>query len=158
MKAGDILLFVGGKDFIDEEITKETHSEYAHAAIAISETEYIEAWWSGVRKTTLNPNDPRQIDIYVPITPLTDSQKAQIVGFAISKIGEGYNFLELAGFEIEGMFHTNKNIFRSTHRVICSQLVIECYKSIGIDLLPNIEEFSTEPGNISESKLLMKGA
>lgn len=154
MQAGDILLFVGQKVFIDEAIEYETSSKYTHAALAISETEYVEAWWSGVRKAELNPNDPRKFDIYTTITPLTDLQKAEITGFALGKIGEEYNFLQLIGFPVEKLFHTDKNVLGSTHKVICSQLVIQSYKAVGIVLLPNIEEYSVAPSDLANSKLL----
>ena len=53
MKKGDVLLFIGGNCLIDIVIRFWTHSEYTHAALAINESEFVEAWWDGVRRNNI---------------------------------------------------------------------------------------------------------
>jgi len=83
MKAGDILLFIGGNDVIDAGIRLECHSKFTHAAIAISETEFVEAWWDGTRKSNIKGHS--NIVVFTPITPLSEFQQAEIIGYALGK-------------------------------------------------------------------------
>lgn len=157
MKVGDVLLFVGGKRIIDDLISWETDSEFTHAALAISETEYIEAWWQGVRKNNIkNYKDVfKNIIVFTPITPLIEFQKDQIIRYAAEKIGEPFNFLQILGVMIEKTSHLKYNPFGSKRKTICSQLVFQAYKQLfNVDLLPDIEDYSVAPCDLATSKLL----
>jgi len=69
MKVGDVLLFIGSNCVIDRVIRFWTHSKFTHAALAINESEFVEAWWDGVRKS--NIDGLKNFVILEPITPLT---------------------------------------------------------------------------------------
>lgn len=153
MKTGDVLLFIGGNDLIDECIRNEEHSQFTHAALAISSTEYVEAWATGVRRN--NIEGKTNIVVFSPITPLTEDQAYELVGFCRGKIGEQYNFLQLAGFLYEKLLGTTHNPFGSPHETICSQVVIQAYRELfNIDLCPGIEDYSVRPSDLALSKLL----
>ena len=158
MKAGDVLLFIGGPGIIDESIRLETHSKYTHAALAISSDTFLEAWWDGARINALCNISNEHVRLFEPVTALTDIQIALLTGYANGKVGEEYNFLQLLGFVLERLLHITHNPFGSTHKTICSQLVVEGYASIGISLLPDLDSYSVSPGDISKSKLLKQGA
>ena len=160
MQVGDVLLFVGGNCLIDKVIRFCTHSEFTHAALAINETEYIEAWWDGVRKNNITRYENiidriKDIVVFTPITPLNQSQQTELIRYALGKIGEPYNYLQLAGFIIKKTSFLKYNPFGSKYKTICSQLVFQAYKhSFNIDLLPNIEDYSVAPRDLAASKLL----
>ncbi|HBP65814.1 MAG TPA: hypothetical protein DD730_16535 [Desulfosporosinus sp.] len=90
MKEGDVLLFIGGNNLVDNVERLETHSKFTHAALAVNESEFIEAWWNGVRRNNLDSykNRNKNIIVFTPITPLSESQQAQIIEYALGKIGE----------------------------------------------------------------------
>lgn len=153
MKAGDVLLFIGGNDLVDTCIRNEEKSIYTHAALAVSETQYVEAWVTGVRWN--NIEGKTNIVVFSPTTPLTEDQAYELIGFCRGKIGEQYNFLQLAGFLYEKLLGTTHNPFGNPHETICSQIVIQAYRELfGIDLLPGIEDYSVRPADLSTSKLL----
>jgi|GEM_PF-2500780 len=153
MKAGDVLLFIGGNDLIDEGIRLEEGSKFTHAALAISETEFVEAWWTGVRRRSIL--EYNNVCVFTPIPPLSVIQQVEIIGYALGKIGEEYNFLQLLGFLIEKIMHIKYNPFRSKHKTICSQLVVQAYfDALGIELLPDMETYSAAPSDLANSELL----
>jgi len=155
MKAGDVLLFIGGDDLIDICIRAEENSIYTHAAIAVSPDHFVEAWWDGTRLS--NTEGKNNIVVFSPITPLNNHQQNEIIGYCMGKLGEEYNFLQLAGFYFEKIFNTKKNPFGSAHETICSQVVIQAYRQLfEIDLCPGIEDFSVRPSDLSLSKLLQQ--
>jgi uncharacterized protein YycO len=157
MKTGDVLLFIGGEDLIDDCIKAEGHSVYTHAALAVNSTSFVEAWWDGARLSTLEGRN--NIVVFSPIIPLTEDQQYELIGYCRGKIGEQYNFLQLAGFLYEKLFGTTHNPFGSPHETICSQLVIQGYRDLlGIDLLPGIEDYSVTPSDLALSKLLRQEA
>ena len=157
MKVGDVLIFIGPNylidDLIDDAVRFVTRSKFTHAALAINENEFVEAWWNGVRKT--NIEGYKNIKVFTPITPLSEFQQAKIVGYALGKIGEQFNFLQLLGFIIEKIAYLKYNPFGSKNKTICSQLVFQAYRQLfDIDLLPDIEDYSVTPSDLATSKLL----
>lgn len=153
---------MGGKRLVDEVISLQTHSEFTHAALAINEFEFVEAWWHGVRKNNLEGyrsiiDGYRRITVFTPITPLSEVQQAEIVGYGLGKIGEPFDFYLLVGFIIERIAHLKYNPFGSKHKTICSQLVFQAYKQLfNIDLLPRIDDYSVTPSDLETSKLLQQ--
>lgn len=162
MIIGDVLLFSGGERLVDELVGFETHSKYTHAALAINESEFIEAWWEGVRNSNIEDYKKinegyKDITVFTPIIPLSQSQQAKIVGYALGKIGQPFNYLQLLGFIIEKVACLKYNPFGSKHKTVCSQLVVQAYKQqFDIDLLPNIEDYSVAPSDLATSKLLQQ--
>jgi uncharacterized protein YycO len=155
MRAGDVLLFIGGDDLIDICIRDEEKSVFTHAALAVSENQFVEAWWNGVRVNTVEGKT--NIVVFSPIIPLTVDQQNKLIGYCKGKIGERYNFLQLAGFLYERLLNKNHNPFGNPHETICSQVVIQGYRRLlGIDLCPGIEDFSVRPSDLSTSKLLKR--
>ena len=89
-----------------------------------------------------------------PITPLSEFQQIEIVGYALGKIGQRYNYLQLFGFIIEKIAYLKYNPFGCKHKTICSQLVFQAYKQFDIDLLPDIEDYCVAPRDLATSELL----
>ena len=153
MRTGDVLLSIGGDDLIDTCIRDEEGSVYTHAALAVSDSQFVESWWNGVRRN--NIQGKTNIVVFSPIIPLTVDQQCELIGYCQGKIGESYNFAQLAGFIYERLFNKKHNPFGNPHETICSQVVIQGYRGLlGIDLCPGIEDFSVRPSDLSTSKLL----
>lgn len=152
MEIGDIVL-VKGQDFVSRVIETLEGSEYTHAAGIVNENQIIEA--QGFQKTNYQP-----LSIYKGYTDiftcdiLTDEQRVKIVEYVKREVGSHYDwillFLEFIRYTFYIMLPYEK-IFDSH---ICSTLWSDAYKSVGIDLCPNIKYPS--PRDLSESKLLRK--
>ena len=147
---GDIVL-VYGKGFEGDVIDAVEHSKYAHTAgfvatdklveINTIKTEYVDM---GMFKGNA---DVFTCDI------LTDEQRDLIAIYIISQLGTHYDWILLFLEGIRYIFHVMLP-YREFHKHICSTLWNDAYKSVGIDLCPNINYPS--PADLSESKLLRK--
>ena len=133
MKTGDIILFFGDDGLIDREIEHYENSMFTHAAVVISGPKIVEAWWDGVRISTLGDRGPYAV--FQTITPLKRSQQLDIELYARGRVGEHYNYPGLFGFLVKRWFGLKYNPFGSKDSVWCSQLVFEAYLSGGIHLL-----------------------
>jgi len=154
MVRGDILLFFGGNDFVDQEIEHYENSMFTHAAVAISDQEIVEAWWEGVRISTLDGRGPYAR--FQTIAPLTLIQQTDIEMYSRGCVGKRYNYPGIFGFLVRQWFGLKHNPFGSQHSVWCSQLVAEVYLASGINLLPTLADMDTTPADLANSKLLRK--
>ena len=127
---------------------------FTHAVVAINDQEIVEAWWDGVRITTL---DGRGLYArFQTITPLTPIQQTSLKMYAKGCVGKRYNYPGLVGFLVKKWFSLKHNPLGSKHSVWCSQLVVEIYRACGINLLPNLADRDITPADIANSKLLRK--
>lgn len=152
MKKGDIVL-IKGQNLISRVIGEIEDSKYTHSAGIVKENQIIEA--QAFKKTSYQP-----LSIYKGYTDiftcdiLTDEQRVKIVKYVEEEVGSHYDLILLFLEFIRYAFHIMlpyKKVFDSH---ICSTLWSDAYKSVGIDLCPNIKYPS--PKDLSESKLLRK--
>jgi uncharacterized protein YycO len=154
LKPCDLILVHGDKNnFISREIEKITNSQYSHVAGYIGENTLIEA--EGFEKTGQVPLSKydEMYDVY-RFEGLTNEKKDLILGFVNGQIGGRYDYFLLVIELFRYVFHKvlpYKEPFGSN---ICSQLWSKAFRSVGIDLTPNI--LYPSPKDISESKLLTK--
>ena len=151
---GDILLFFGVEDLIDREIEHYENSMFTHAAVSINSTEIVEAWWEGVRISTLEGRGP--FARFQTITPLTPIQQTGLEMYARGCVGKRYNYPGLVGFLVKKWFGMKHNPLGSEHSVWCSQLVVEIYRACGINLLPDLADRDITPADLANSKLLQR--
>jgi uncharacterized protein YycO len=152
MQIGDICLDKG-TGWISKTIEDFEHSKYSHATTFIGYDNLIEA--EGFERTGTVPIEKyqNQLDIYT-CDSLTDAQRQEIKEYLIKEVGSRYDYLLLLVEAIRYVFHVvlpYKEPFKSH---ICSTLVVDAYKSVGIELCPNIKYPS--PADLSNSKLLRK--
>jgi len=156
-KAGDIALFRGKEDILDEGIELVTSSKYVHAGFFISENIIVEAWFPNVRYRDLTGTTGYDVYKFHPL--LTQEQINNGVKYAKSKveIKTKYNVLALLGILIEKIFHTKQNLFYSNRMEICSELVSEIFSmAMGIDLCLGIDDSITTPADLSHDARLVK--
>jgi hypothetical protein len=152
MQIGDICL-EKGTGLISKVIEECENSKYSHATTYIGYDNLIEA--EGFERTGAVPIEKYkgQLDIYT-CDSLTDAQREGIKQYLSKQVGSHYDYLLLLVEAIRYIFHVvlpYKEPFKSH---ICSTLVADSYKSVGIDLCPGIKYPS--PADLSNSKLLRK--
>ena len=155
LKSCDLILVKGSKDnFISREIEEITNSPYSHVAGYIGRNEVVEA--EGFEKTgkvQLNKYNKNDYDIY-RCDNLTEDKRDKIIGYINGQIGSRYDYFLLVVEFFRYVLHKALPYKEPFGSHICSQLWSEAFKSVGIDLCPNIKFPS--PADISQSKLLKK--
>jgi hypothetical protein len=151
MKIADLVL-VRGSDELNYAIEFITHSQYSHVSGLTSDGQLIEA--QGFQKTGY-----QDLSVYAGVSDIftcdiaTDKQRLAIHMFVEAEIGTRYDYL-LIGWElVHYLLHLDLP-FEERKKFICSTLWTEAYRSVGIDLCPNIRFPS--PGDIALSRLLRK--
>lgn len=152
LQIGDIVL-IKGKNSLSRVIEEIEDSVYSHAAGIVKENEIIEVVL--FEKTSYESLDSYKgyADIFT-CDSLNNEQRDGIVKYAENHLGSYYDLPLLLWEFIRYAAHIilpYKQIFQS---YICSTLWAEAYRSVGIDLCPNIKYPS--PKDLSESKLLTK--
>jgi uncharacterized protein YycO len=152
MQIGDIGLDKG-TGWISKAIEDFEHSKYSHATTYIGYDNLIEA--EGFERTGAVPIEKYkgQLDIFT-CDSLTDAQRQEIKKYLIKEVGSRYDYLLILFEAIRYGLHIAlpyKEPFKSH---ICSTLVVDAYKSVGIDLCPCTKYPS--PADLSNSKLLRK--
>lgn len=159
LKAGDlmpcdILLIKGeGRGFIPETICDIQNSIYSHSAIIVKNETIIEAGWFNVKFNNLDYYKGR-IDIYRCLE-LNNLLREKIIYYLIKQLGKRYDYKML----IWEFIRLKLNIilpYFNTNSVICSELISDGFRSINIDLTPNIKYPS--PSDLSNSSLCMIGS
>jgi Permuted papain-like amidase enzyme, YaeF/YiiX, C92 family len=147
IQAGDILLYKSNGSFIEDEISKITHSPYVHVAIAVGDGYIIEA--NGFIRTREIPvSEEPGYDVF-RIPGLTDEQRKQIVEFAKSKLGTEYDYGEIVGLLIRFELWPTFPGFHEAGHYICSSLVDQAL--IAADVHRKNNAFI---GNLSPGELL----
>jgi hypothetical protein len=81
---------------------------------------------------------------------ITDVQRLQLLDFLLSKYDSKYDYWYIVGLGLKFLgFIKNSFHFDRRNRFMCSEIVDECYKAIGIDLVPE----KTIDGDVSPSEL-----
>lgn len=147
MKAGDII-FVHGDDAVDKLIEYFDHGQFSHVAIAISDTEIVEAQYKiNVVKRTF----PKEYVKYSIIDlGLTNEERNKVPSVALKLLDKKYDYLQILGCLIEDVFNIKgPNLLNNHQKLICSELVFTVLNETnilkdlninvddGIDLTPN---------------------
>jgi cell wall-associated NlpC family hydrolase len=126
---------VGALIKIGEGLNGEGFGEYAHALIYIGGGQIVEAQPGGARKRVrgVQPGDLWSTGLI----PLTGSQRTAIVRAAAGYVGTPYSFLDywaLAAHHFRLPAPGLRGFIQSSHHMICSQLVDQCYQDGGVRL------------------------
>lgn len=121
MKSGDII-FVRGHSPISSAIKYFDRGEFSHVCMAVSSTHIIEAEYG--MKSSIVPYHYKDVKI---ISLQLDSDKIeQLVKAAIELTGKRYDYIQILGYVFSEKWG-------SPNKLICSELVYELLKVIGID-------------------------
>ena len=166
IKAGDIILFEPGGDWLSRIISWGTQSTYSHVAICVSPEMHlaIEAnTKGGVRAIDLR-QIKRKFDIY-RIKEEYNFKLPAVISFLVKQLNNKYDYygviflgfmklLALIGKPLKN--RTNK--WQKDRDYFCSELCYEAfYKGGGLDIVPNVDEADiTSPGDISKSPVVEK--
>ena len=132
-----------GKGLISWSIRAQTRSHWSHAALLIDDSTIIEAWQgSGVRKKRIEDWDnTKTFEVET-----TKEQDAAILSFARSKIGQPYDYRNVARFITRTAPHPDDRWF-------CSELVFAAFCSGGIHLFARIPAARVSPGMLEWTPL-----
>ncbi len=151
MKA-DIIAFKGNT-FVSKIIRLVTKKDITHIAIMVGESVLMETAFFGVRLRRLKENESEYY--LLRHEGLSNEQKKDIACFVMHKVKTKYDFKLFFGIGFNKLFNINTK-WNNTNRYICLELILEAYKSVGIDLLPDHCSNNMIPNDILDSTLLTK--
>jgi hypothetical protein len=141
-------------------------SEYSHASLAAhwhGRIHCLQAVWGGDPKPLLSRMvalAPGQIDVY-RCNRLSTADREIIAADMIEVVGRGYSWqgilrASLSHLPIVRLFVAIDSDDRvgATPNAFCSHAVAHCYARLGHDLVPNLADRLTEPGDLAHSALL----
>lgn len=141
-----------GKGLLSFLIRKITKSKYSHLALIISPAQIIEAdGCNGYIKYTNINYYKNCADVY-DCDFLTDDQRDEICKYAISKIGQKYDYFLLFVLILRYVCGI-KIKYKDIDSDVCSELINDCYKSI--EVLLSKKKFPI-PNDVIKSKLIRK--
>jgi hypothetical protein len=154
LKPCDLILVKGSKSsFVSREIEEITNSPYSHVAGVINNNgTLVEA--EGFEKTGQVPlSKYTDYDVY-RYEGLTEDDAQKILGFINGQLNSHYDYFLLFVEFIRYIFHKTLPYKEPFGYSICSGLWSKAFRSVGIDLTPNI--LYPSPADVSNSKLLKK--
>jgi hypothetical protein len=113
----------------------------------------MESVFSGVRLRRLSTKEPHFH--ILRNEELFRSQRRDIVSFVLHKVNVKYDLLLFIGIGLNRLFHLNTK-WNNKSRYICVEMIVEAYKSVGIDLLPGISYNNMIPDDLMYSTKLKK--
>lgn len=120
--------------WIDWIIRKVTKEKVTHIAIQVMDDYIIETGWHGVKLSKLSS---RKGKFYrLRCNELNEYKQEQIVRYALSLIDQPYDYRQLIWIGLYKLFGFKK-YKDDTGKYICVEVVVDAYKSAGIDLVPN---------------------
>lgn len=123
-------------------------SHYTHAFIYMGNAMVVQAEPGGARMRSLASAG---IDPVYSAMPLSDAERLAITTAAFNLIGTPYSFLDYAAIGANRLLHLDalERYEDSTHHMICSQLVVECYRRAGIELFAGRSAGDIVPGDLA---------
>lgn len=129
MKAGDII-FVRGDSIISRIIRLFDRGCYSHVAIAVSDTEILEAQYFTRSRIIKNPYDS-----YDTISlELSNVEKVRLRKIAESLTGRWYDYRQVIGYVLRKPWNNPNNM-------ICSEIVATILYEFGYNNQVELEEF-----------------
>ncbi|NUR00868.1 MAG: hypothetical protein HOY79_31380 [Streptomyces sp.] len=127
-------------------------ADYEHAFVFVGDGQVVEAQPGGAHETALSDYDGRTLAWSTDKVPVTDQQRQDIVTAARSYIGVPYSFADYLSLTLARLhlrLPAVKRYVASTHHMICSQLVDQCYLDAGIHLFAD----GRRPGDVTPGDL-----
>lgn len=148
------IIFYKRVGFINRLISWLTKSEYTHVALAVSDTEIIEAnVFVNVRRIEF---DKAEKVVIKRTRYLTHEQEKIILNYVNSKLGTKYDYLTIAKKAIHLLLKRDRAIVDNDIRVYCSEIVDRAYLKAGIDLVSNRVDGDVTPSDLYLSEKLIE--
>lgn len=143
---GDII-FVKTSSPISWLIRKVSGGKFSHICISMNDenTVILEADVFQRLSVKRNPYTSYQVvDV-----DMSDSQRLQLLYFILGKYGAKYDYYYVLGMGLKLLGLVKDSVgFDRRNRWMCSEIIDEAFKHVGIDLIPNKTD-----GNVSPSEL-----
>jgi len=150
IKIGDVVAY-RSNSIVSEAIRAITSSKYSHVAIVVSPTQLVEADGYVGHIRYRNISDYKGgMDIYT-CNFLTESQRKEICDYAISRIGQKYDYLLLFFLFLKQIFKF-KFRFIDSKADICSELVNDSYSKANCRLVK--KRYPNPQDIVSSDKLI----
>lgn len=180
IRDGDVLLF-RARGAVAAVIRWATRSEFSHAALAVWVRPSLEdrsrdrlmlvesREGSGCRMVPLSSavKGNARISVYLP-ERVTLEQRAAAVADALDRLGQPYGWrailrdalgrLPLLSLVLRRRQFSTDDLELAGARVKCSTLVSAAWRAAGLDLVPNLADRSTDPGDLARSAALSGAA
>lgn len=148
MKA-DILAFYH-YNALDNLVKNVTNSKIVHLAIRLDDKYMIESTTRGVHISKIC----NKYNYYnLRYQELTAKERDDIIKFAKNKIGKEFDYNTYITIGLYKLFGF-ANTWNNPNKYTCTELVIDAYKSIGIDLTNGMKENNVSPGDIANNTKL----
>jgi uncharacterized protein YycO len=142
------LIFTRSQTVTSAVIRFRTWGDYSHVMLCGKKwPEVISADAEGVTLRDMTEREFENPSSILGLPDLPEPKRWEILEWAYSQIGKGYDFLGLADFLI------NADV-QSEDRFFCSELVFLSYKNAGIELLKRIDHAFVSPRDLYISPLL----
>jgi uncharacterized protein YycO len=142
MRVGDVIV-VSGTSFISKMIQKVVGSKWTHVALYVGGGYILEIDWN-TKASVLKNNYPISKYEYVVLrnkTALTKDQRDSIISSAVAHHQKGtkYDWFLLASLYLKKRFPNNKlfSKLNGKNTFVCTELVDEVLRGVGVDLFPN---------------------
>lgn len=142
MRVGDIIV-VSGKSFISKAIQKVVGSKWTHVALYVGGGYILEIDWNTKASVMKNKYPISGLD-YVVLrnkAKLTKEQRDSIISSAVKhhQTGTKYDWLRLTSLFLKRIFPNSKLVSKLNGKktFVCTELVDEVLKGVGVDLFPN---------------------
>lgn len=178
IRTGDVLLF-RGKGAVSGFIRRATRSKYSHAGIALWVQERLMVAESkelhGVRLVPLSSalGLKQQVDVY-RVMPSFDVDYGLVYDSALGRLGQPYGWLTIlkhavawvtvvlpqrllgkipwvGGFLEKLHTYSEDDLEDPGKALVCSAFVAWCYRKGGLDLVRNLADAYTTPGDLARS-------
>ena len=143
-----------GTSWIDRIISIATQSPITHVAMKIDDDFIMESTWVGVKMSKYSKFKTTKHYI-LRCHELSEEQQDQVVKFIKDAVDVPYDYRLFFGLALERFFGIKKYIKDSKDKYMCIELIIEAFKSVGVNLLPNIVDEEIEPDSLLYSPYLM---
>ncbi len=152
LKRGD-LVFVKGKGIIANTITFFDKGTFSHCAIAISESQVIEADYDTRVTVSLFKKEDYSV-IEVIDLGLSPRQRERIYQEALTHIGKKYDFMQIVWYLIGKAFRIDgRNKFNNPSYLICSELVYIVLRETGALIELGIEDSFKNGADLTPNEL-----
>jgi hypothetical protein len=150
MKA-DILVYYPSS-WIGRLITWVTKGKVSHVCIVIEDDLVMDAGWFGIKLRKLDPH-PHLTFIY---PDLYEEQRETIVKYAMETVDCRYDYRQFLSVGLYKLFGI-KLSWMKVNEFLCVEHVYKAYMSVGIDIVPQIEDDAyTVPEDILSSPVLIQ--
>ena len=113
---------------------------YSHAVICVGPDRVVEAWFDGVRKSSVTEYPAQDISWFgVRRAPdgseITQSQRDRAAGYAISRLGQAYDYFAWPAVVVMDYWRIDlSGLYVLDALTSCSSLVAKAYRAAGLDL------------------------